>query len=223
MRKTAIILGASGLTGSILLEKLINDDSYESIKLFSRKKIEGLPKKVQQFIGDILELENFKANFKANEVFCCIGTTAKKTPNKETYKRIDFGIPVTAAKLSKLNNIPTFIVVSAMGANAKSSVFYNRTKGEMEQEVFQQNILNTYILRPSIIGGNRKENRLLEKIGLVIFKIIQPLFIGKLKQYKIIEAEEIAQAMLNLANSKTSKEKIITSDKVREISKIKNN
>ena len=223
MRKTAIILGASGLTGSILLEKLINDDSYESIKLFSRKKIEGLPKKVQQFIGDILELANFKANFKANEVFCCIGTTAKKTPNKETYKRIDFGIPVTAAKLSKLNNIPTFIVVSAMGANAKSSVFYNRTKGEMEQEVFQQNILNTYILRPSIIGGNRKENRLLEKIGLVIFKIIQPLFIGKLKQYKIIEAEEIAQAMLNLANSKTSKEKIITSDKVREISKIKNN
>jgi len=219
MRKTAIILGASGLTGSILLEKLINDDSYESIKLFSRKKIEGLPKKVQQFIGDILELENFKANFKANEVFCCIGTTAKKTPNKETYKRIDFGIPVTAAKLSKLNNIPTFIVVSAMGANAKSSVFYNRTKGEMEQEVFQQNILNTYILRPSIIGGNRKENRLLEKIGLVIFKIIQPLFIGKLKQYKIIKAEEIAQAMLNLANSKTSKEKIITSDKIREISK----
>jgi len=219
MRKTAIILGASGLTGSILLEKLINDDSYESIKLFSLTKIEGLPKKVQQFIGDILELENFKEDFKANEVFCCIGTTAKKTPNKETYKRIDFGITVTAAKLSKLNNIQTFMVVSAMGANAKSSVFYNRTKGEMEQEVFQQNILNTYILRPSIIGGNRKENRLLEKIGLAIFKIIQPLFIGKLKQYKIIKAEEIAQAMLNLANSKKSKEKIITSDKIREISK----
>ena len=138
MRKTAIILGASGLTGSILLEKLINDDSYESIKLFSRKKIEGLPKKVQQFIGDILELENFKEDFKANEVFCCIGTTAKKTPNKETYKRIDFGITVTAAKLSKLNNIQTFMVVSAMGANAKSSVFYNRTKGEMEQEVFNK-------------------------------------------------------------------------------------
>ncbi len=219
MKKTAIILGATGLTGSILLGKLINDDRYESIKLFSRKKIEGLPKKVQQFIGDILELENFKEDFKANEVFCCIGTTAKKTPNKETYKRIDFGIPVTAAKLSKLNNIPTFMVVSAMGANAKSSVFYNKTKGEMEQEVLLQNIPNTYILRPSIIGGNRKESRLLEKIGLVIFKIIQPLFIGKLKQYKIIEAEEIAQAMLNLANSKASKEKIITSDKIREISK----
>jgi len=217
VKKTAIILGATGLTGSILLEKLINDDRYERIKLFSRKKIEGLPKKVHQFIGDILELENFKEDFIANEVFCCIGTTAKKTPNKETYKRIDFGIPVTAAKLSKLNNIPTFIVVSAMGANAKSSVFYNKTKGEMEQAVLQQNILNTYILRPSIIGGDRKESRPLEKIGLVIFKIIQPLFIGKLKQYKIIEAVDIAQAMLNLANSKTSKEKIITSDKIKKL------
>ena len=217
MKKTAIILGATGLTGSILLEKLINDDRYERIKLFSRKKIEGLPKKVHQFIGDILELENFKEDFIANEVFCCIGTTAKKTPNKETYKGIDFGIPVTAAKLSKLNNIPTFIVVSAMGANAKSSVFYNKTKGEMEQAVLQQNILNTYILRPSIIGGDRKESRPLEKIGLVIFKIIQPLFIGKLKQYKIIEAVDIAQAMLNLANSKTSKEKIITSDKIKKL------
>ncbi|MBI9040980.1 nucleoside-diphosphate sugar epimerase [Lutibacter sp.] len=223
MKKTAIILGATGLTGSILLEKLINDDRYESIKLFSRTKIDGLPKKVQQFIGNILELESFKDNFKASEVFCCIGTTANKTPNKETYKRIDFGIPVTAAKLSKLNSIPTFIVVSAMGANAKSSVFYNKTKGEMELGVLQKNITNTYILRPSIIGGERKESRLLEKIGLVIFKVIQPLFIGKLKQYKIIEAKEIAQAMLNLANSKTSKEKIINSDKIREISKIKNN
>jgi len=219
MKKTAIILGATGLTGSILLEKLIHDNRYDCIKLFSRKKIEGLPKKVQQFIGDVLKLENFKNDFKANEVFCCIGTTAKKTPNKETYKSIDYGIPVSAAKLSKLNNIPIFMVVSAMGVNAKSSVFYNKTKGEMEHDVLLQNIKNTFILRPSIIGGNRKESRLLEKIGLVVFKRIQPLFVGKLKQYKIIEAEEIAQAMVNLANIKTSEEKIITSDKIREISK----
>lgn len=219
MKKTAIILGATGLTGSILLEKLINDDRYDYIKLFSRKKIDGLPKKVQQFIGDILELENFKEDFKANEVFCCIGTTAKKTPNKETYKRIDYGIPVTAAKLSKLNNISTFMVVSAMGANAKSNLFYNKTKGKMEHEVLLQSIKNTFVLRPSIIGGNRKESRILEKIGFVVFKLIQPLFIGKLKQYKIIEAKEIAQAMVNLANIKASEEKIITSDKIREISK----
>lgn len=219
MKKTAIILGATGLTGSILLKKLMNDQRYETIKLFSRKKIEGLPKKVTQYIGDILTLQNFKEEFKADEVFCCIGTTAKKTPNKETYKKIDFGIPVTAAKLSKENNINTFLVISAIGANEKSAVFYNKTKGQMQQEVLKQNIPNTFILQPSIIDGNRNETRIGEKIGLIIFKLIQPLFIGPLKKYKVIKAEKIAQAMLNLANTKTINKNIITSNYIKEISK----
>jgi len=219
MGKTAIILGATGLTGSILLEKLLNDNRYKTIKLFSRKEIDDLPSKVIQYTGNLLELENFKAGFTADEVFCCIGTTAKKTPNKETYKKIDFGIPVTAAKLSKENNISTFSVVSAIGANPKSSVFYSKTKGEMEQEVLQQNILNTYILQPSIIGGNRNESRIGEKIGLVLFKIFQPLFIGKLKKYQLTEAEHIAQTMINLANS-TSKTQIITSENIKLLAKV---
>jgi uncharacterized protein YbjT (DUF2867 family) len=219
MGKTAIILGATGLTGNLLLQKLIDDTRYDSIKLFSRKKNEGLPSKVQQFIGNILELENFKEDFTADEVFCCIGTTAKKTPDKKLYKNIDFGIPVTAAKLAKENNIDTFLVVSALGANAKSGVFYNKTKGEMELAVLQQNISNTYILQPSIIGGKRNETRIGEKIGIAIFKLFQPFFIGKLKQYEIIEAESIAQAMLNLANSTPLNEKFIKSDRIKEISK----
>ena len=220
MGKTAIILGATGLTGSILLQNLIHDHRYDTIKLFSRKKIEDLPLKVQQFVGNILELETFKESFTGDEVFCCIGTTAKKTPNKETYKKIDFGIPVTAVKLSKENKINTFLVISSLGANGKSNFFYNRTKGEMEQEVLQQNIPNTYILQPSIIGGNRNENRIGEKIGLAVFKLIQPLFIGNLKKYRIINAEAIATAMINLANSEHSSKQIFTSDEIQKISNI---
>jgi uncharacterized protein YbjT (DUF2867 family) len=216
MGKTAIILGATGLTGGIILQKLIEDSRYKTIKLFSRNNIENLPEKVQQFVGNLLELENFKKDFTADEVFCCIGTTAKKTPNKETYKKIDFGIPVKAAELSKENNIPTFLVVSAIGANTKSSVFYSKTKGEMEQAVLQQNLVNAYILQPSIIGGNRNEKRFGEKIGLAIIKVLQSFFFGKLKKYKITEAEHIAQAMINLANS-TSKTQIITSEKIKEL------
>ncbi len=217
MKKTAIILGATGLTGNLLLHKLINDDRYKTIKLFSRTKIDGLPSKVKQFIGNQLKLEDFKEDFTADEVFCCIGTTSKKTPDKNLYKQIDYGIPVAASKLSKENNIQTFLVVSAMGANIKSQVFYNKTKGEMEQAVLQQHIKNTFILRPSLIGGQRKESRLLEKIGLFVFKIVQPLFIGKLKKYKIIHADNIAQAMLNLANNYSTNEKVITSEKIKEI------
>ena len=218
MKKTAIMLGATGLTGSILLEKLLKDQRYKTIKLFSRKHIENLPSKVEQFIGDIVALENFKKEFIGDEVFCCIGTTAKKTPDKNKYRTIDYGIPVKAAELSKENGIHTFLVVSALGANAKSSIFYNRTKGEMEQAVLSKKITNTYILQPSIIGGNREEKRIAEKIGLVIFKVIQPFFFGKLKKYKITEAEHIAQAMINLANS-TSTEQIITSASIKSLVK----
>jgi uncharacterized protein YbjT (DUF2867 family) len=219
MKKTAIILGASGLTGTILLHKLIEDKSYQSIKLFSRSKIEGLPNKVTQFIGDLLELEKFKADFTADAVFCCIGTTAKKTPDKKRYKQIDYGIPVTAAKLTKENNIETFLVISSMGANKKSNVFYNKTKGEMEHAVLKQHIKNTFILRPSLIGGERKEQRIGEKTALIVFKLMQPLLIGNLKQYKTIDAENIAKAMCYLANKKTNAEVIITSNEILKLSK----
>ncbi len=217
MKKTAIILGATGLTGSIVLQKLIADDRYESIKLFSRSKMEGLPNKVEQFIGNLLELEQFKADFIADEVYCCIGTTKEKTPEKTLYKKIDYGIPVAAAKLAKANGVDTFLVISAMGANKNSSTFYTKTKGEMERDVLQQNLKNTFILRPSLIDGDRDENRTLEKIGLTVLKVIQPLFIGKLKQYKIIKAETIAQAMIHLANTTKHSEVIITSDHINTL------
>ncbi len=216
MGKTAIILGASGLTGQALLTALIADKNYESIKLFSRKKTENTSSKVIEIVGNLLTLKNFKEDFTADEVFVCIGTTAKKTPDKIVYKNIDFGIPAAAAKLAKVNHIPTFIVVSAMGANAKSSVFYNKTKGEMEQAVLSEKIKHTYILRPSIIGGNRNENRPMEKIGIAIFKLLQPLMVGKLKKYRIIEGENIAKAMIYLANEKPGLQ-IIESDKIQEM------
>ena len=212
MQKTAIILGATGLTGSILLEKLIHDERYKTIKLFSRKEIDGLPSKVNQYVGNLFELENFKADFTGDEVYCCIGTTAKKTPDKALYTAIDYGIPVAAAKLSKENGIHTFLVVSALGANAKSSIFYTKTKGEMERDVLLEQIENTFILQPSIIEGKRNEQRIGEKIGLAAFKLVQPLFFGKLKKYQITKAEHIALAMLNLANSPSNKQVIASHD-----------
>ena len=217
MGKTAIILGASGLTGGLVLKKLLADDRYKTIKLFSRNAIGVTNSKINETIGNILELENFKIDFKADEVYCCIGTTAKKTPNKELYKSIDFGIPVTAAKIANKNNIKTFIVVSAIGANSKSSVFYNRTKGEMEEAILEQQIQNTYILQPSIISGKRNEERSFEKLGIQLFNLFEPLLIGKLKKYRATKAEHIAESMIYLANTKTKHPQIISSNNIKEI------
>ena len=218
-KKTAIILGATGLTGDILLKKLLIDQRYDKIKIFTRKPLRLENKKVTEILCNLLELDNYKENFFGNEVFCCIGTTTKKTPDKELYKKIDYGIPVSAAKLCIDNGIKTFAVMSSMGANAKSSIFYNRTKGEMEQAVLELNIENTYILRPSMIGGNRNEFRIAEKIGSILMKVLNPIFIGTLRKYRIIDADIIANAMIELANNDAD-EQIIESDQIYRMGNI---
>ncbi len=218
-KKTAIILGATGLTGDILLKKLLIDQRYDKIKIFTRKPLRLENKKVTEILCNLLELDNYKENFFGNEVFCCIGTTTKKTPDKELYKKIDYGIPVSAAKLCNDNGIKTFAVMSSMGANAKSSIFYNGTKGEMEQAVLELNIENTYVIRPSMIGGNRNEFRIAEKIGSILMKVLNPIFIGTLRKYRIIDADIIANAMIELANNEVD-EQIIESDQIHRIGNI---
>ena len=215
-KKTAIILGATGLTGNILLNKLLGDDNYGKIKIFTRRPLRFENPKVYEILCDLLDVDSYKDNFYGDEVFCCIGTTTKKTPDKELYTKIDFGIPVSAAKLCKQNEIDTFLVMSSMGANANSSIFYSRTKGEMEQAVLGQKIENTYILRPSMIGGNRIESRIGEKIGVILMKVLNTLFVGSLRKYRIIDAGIIAKAMIVLANNKND-EQIIESDKIQKI------
>ena len=171
--------------------------------------------KIKEFIGDVLQLENFKDDFTADEVFCCIGTTSAKTKDRTVYRAIDFGIPFTAARLAKENNIPTFLVISSMGANAESNIFYSRTKGEMEQAVLSQKIPNTYILRPSLILGERNERRIGESIGAVLPKLTSVFLVGRLKKYRAIEADCIASAMISLATSKPDMQ-IVSSDIIQE-------
>lgn len=213
MKKTAIILGATGLTGGILLEKLLEDDTYDKIKLFSRSSVGINSPKIEEFIIDMFQLETHSETFKADVVFCCIGTTKSKTPNKDTYKKIDYGIPVAAAKLAKQNDIKTFIVISALGASENSNAFYNKTKGEMQRDVLLQKIKNTYILQPSLIVGDRNESRFGENLAEVFMKVFGFLIPAK---YKMIEAETIAEAMRILSKDGYS-EKIITSEKIKEI------
>lgn len=196
MKKTAIILGATGLTGGHLLDFLLKDSRYEKIKLFSRSSVGISNPKLEEHFIDLFELEEHKANFQADEVFCCIGTTKSKTPDNRVYKKIDYGIPFAAAKLCKENKINTFIVISAMGANPDSKVFYNKIKGEMERDVLKQNIQNTYILQPGLIGGNRKEKRLGESIAKFLFKILNPIIP---RRYHTISPETIAKAMVVIA------------------------
>jgi uncharacterized protein YbjT (DUF2867 family) len=215
MEKTAIILGATGLTGSELLNQLLGDNSYQKVKVFGRKKLEINHPKLEQYIGDLFKLREFSKNFKGDEVFCCIGTTAKKTPDKTVYKAIDCGIPVQAAKLTQENNIPFFAVVSAMGANKKSNIFYNKTKGEMEEGVLAQNIPFTYILRPSLILGKRNEKRLAESWAITLFEKLGFLFVGPFNKYLPNSASNIAKTMWKVAQKRPSS-RIILAEEINQ-------
>lgn len=214
--KTAIVLGATGLTGGYLLQMLLNDGRYRKVKVFTRISIGFSHPKLEEHIGDLLQLEGFKDYFVADEVFCCIGTTKAKTPDMEMYRKIDFGIPVSAAKLCRSMGIGTFLVISALGANAKSRVAYNRLKGEMEEAVLHCGIPKTHILQPSLIGGKRKEKRVGEWLAKQFMKVLHLFLIGPLEKFRAILPEVIAGAMVWLANQPYEKSRI-PSDEIKRL------
>jgi uncharacterized protein YbjT (DUF2867 family) len=214
--KTAIILGATGLTGGKLLELLLYEPNYTKIKLFSRSSVGIADPKIEEYLGDMFNLNDFKDKFTGDEVFCCIGTTKSKTPNKDLYKKIDYGIPKSAALLAKENEIKTFIVISALGANAKSSIFYNRIKGQMEEAVLQAQIPRTYILQPSLIGGKREEKRIGEWIFKQLMRVANLVMAGPLKKYKTIHPNTIAKGMVWLANNDFDRNRI-PSDVIQDL------
>lgn len=201
MQKTAIVLGATGVTGKELVALLLKNPLYKSVIVFTRRPSGIHHKKLKEHQVNLFKLEEESSKFIADEVYCCIGTTAAKTPDKVVYEQIDYGIPYQAAKLAAKNNINTFVVISALGANSNSRIFYNRTKGKMEKAVLQQNIPNTYIVRPSLIAGSRKEKRPGEWFFKQLMKLLNPLMFGPLKKYRAIHPITIAKAMLVLANN----------------------
>ncbi|MFP5437563.1 MAG: NAD(P)H-binding protein [Bacteroidia bacterium] len=216
MPKTAILLGATGATGSELLKLLLNDNRYDTIKLFSRKASGVSHPKVKEYVIDLFALEQHATDFTGDVVFCCIGTTKAKTPDTDTYYKIDYGIPVAAAALAALNGIRSCIVISALGADKNSGIFYNRTKGQMQEAVLEQGISNTHLLQPALIVADRPENRLGEKIASAVFKLINPILIGSMKKYRSIAVLTIARAMIWLDNNSYPKI-IVPSDEIQEL------
>jgi uncharacterized protein YbjT (DUF2867 family) len=215
--KSALILGATGLTGSHLLDLLVNHIGYTIIKTPGRRAPEIKHPKIHfQQIDLEQNLVNHPELFDVDEVFVCIGTTQKKTPDKAAYRNIDYGIPLQAAKMAKKAGIQTFQVISALGADTGSRVFYNRLKGEMERDVMGVGIPFTYFLRPALIVGNRQEFRLGEGLAKSFFQLINPMIP---EAYRSIDAHDIACAMVYLTNGGQSTSSVIPSDQIRRLAK----
>ncbi|MDB9937178.1 NAD(P)H-binding protein [Candidatus Pelagibacter sp.] len=216
--KTALLFGSSGLVGGHLLNQLIKDINYSKIKLFVRSVPEISDPKVEIIKIDFSNLQNNKEDIKGDDCFVCIGTTKKNSPDKDEYKRVELDIPKEIAKIAKSNLVNSFIFVSALYANPKSSGDYVRFKeGLVEEELKELNFPKLGIMRPSFLIGNRKEKRVSETIGIFVFKLLSPLLLGPLKKMKPIHSKTVARAMIAIIQNDIQ-QTIFESNEISEIS-----
>ena len=211
--KTALVFGSSGLVGQELVQQLIQNNSYQKIKLFVRKKPNIQNSKIEFIETKFDNLEILSPDIKGDDCFFCIGTTKKNSPDKTEYQRVELDLPKKIANLAKHNKIQSFIFISSGYANSKSSGDYLRFKGLVEEELISLNFNNLGILRPSFLLGNRKEKRIGEKMGIIIFQLLSPLMIGPLKRMKPIHVKTVAGAMIKIAQSELN-QTIFESDEI---------
>ena len=216
--KTALLFGSSGLVGGHLLNQLIKDTNYSKVKLFVRSVPEISDPKVETIKTDFNNLEKYKEDIKGDDCFFCIGTTKKNSPDKDEYKRVELDVPKEVAKIAKSNLVNSFIFVSALYANPKSSGDYVRFKGLVEEELKRLNFPKFGIMRPSFLIGNRKEKRVGEKIGIFVFKLLSPLLLGPLKKMRPIHSETVAKAMIRVVNENLERN-IFESNKIAELTR----
>ena len=214
--KTALVFGSSGLVGGHLLNQLIENDNYNKIKIFVRSEPKNHNPKIEIIKTDFNNLENHKEDIKGDDCFFCIGTTKQNSPDKNQYRRVELDIPKKIAQIAKSNSVNSFVFVSSGYADPKSSGDYLKFKGEVEEELKRLNFPKLGIMRPSFLLGDRKEKRVGEKIGIFVFKLLSPLFLGPLKKMKPIHSETVAKAMIKIANENLRKT-IFESNEIVEI------
>lgn len=210
--KTALIAGATGLVGRHLTEILIKSKEYEKIRVLVRTPIDISSPKLEQIIYDYKNPD--KTQIKADHVFCCLGTTIKKAGSPEAFREVDFQFTLDLANAAFKNGAEKFLFISAMGANKNSWIFYNRVKGETENDVKGIPFKSLFIFRPSLLMGKRVEKRPGETIGKFImqfFKFIIPL------KYRAIHGEKVALSMYKYSLKETKGVHIIESDLMQKL------
>lgn len=191
----ATLIGATGMIGNQLLQLLLEDSFFDTVRILVRRPYPQEHPKLEKKLVDFNDAESFRLALEDSDViFSCIGTTQKKVKgDKAAYRAIDYAIPVHAARLGKEGGCQSFLLVSSVGANAGSSNFYLQLKGETEDAVIESGIPRIHIFRPSLLLGNREEFRFSEKIAVYVMPVFSFLVP---KKYRPIKSADVAKAML---------------------------
>lgn len=215
-KKTAIVAGASGLTGSFLLQLLSADKNFGSVIVLSRKAMKPALPKVREVVVDFDNPGRYDFWPDADVLFCCVGTTIKKAGSKENFRKADYDVLVKLAEQCALYNID-YHLMSSIGADAASNNFYLKTKGETEEALKHMGLRSLFIYRPSILFGPRRESRFGESVGKFFIRLFSPLLFGPLKKYRGIHVVTVARAMIKNAKTEHAGFTVLESNEIKAL------
>lgn len=193
----ALLVGASGLVGERCLSRLLDHPDYARVTVWSRRPLSRAHVKLTVDLIDFESLPPVPAD--CTEIFCCLGTTIRKAGTQTAFRRVDHDYPLALAERGKAAGVRLFLLVSALDANADSSVFYLRVKGETERDIAAVGIPRHLFLQPSFLLGERHEHRAGESFAIVAMRVLLPLMIGPLRKFRPIDADDVAAVMVHAA------------------------
>jgi uncharacterized protein YbjT (DUF2867 family) len=218
MPQTAVVIGATGLTGSHLVNLLLHDPAFDKVKVLLRKPALKEHTGLESIIVDFEDEAGLAAALQGDVLFCCIGTTRRKAGSQEQFRQVDFDIPVRCATLAKRQGFQQFLLMSSVGANIHSRFFYLRTKGETEQAVTQLHFKSLHIFRPSALLGKREDYRRLGSVlGQWLVQVFYFLLQGRWKKYRGIKSHTVAKAMAAAAVKGEAGTHIYELDAIKEL------
>lgn len=194
--KTALVAGSTGLIGKQLVQLLLAGSDYDQVKAITRTDLSLTHARLVQVNVDFRRLDDLKEILKADDVFCCLGTTMAKARSEEKFREVDYDYPLALARLTLEQGAKQFLLVSALGASKQSSFFYNQVKGQLEDAVTRLGFQTIHIFRPSLLLGPRAEHRSAEEAAKFFYKVFGFLIPAR---YKAIRADKVAKAMIHFA------------------------
>ncbi|HEX8332397.1 MAG TPA: NAD(P)H-binding protein [Segetibacter sp.] len=217
--QTALVLGATGLIGSNLVELLLADDTYEKVSVLVRKEYKLNHPRLEVKIVNFNNIKDFEEKIgNGNSIFCCIGTTMKKVNgDKAAYKKIDYDIAVNAAQLGLAGGYTKYLLVSSISANANSKNFYLQLKGKVENTITTFSYRSIHVFQPSFLLGKRSEFRFGEMLGKGVMRALSLGLYGSLKKYRAIDATTVAKAMIAASKRDEAGNKVYTYNEILEI------
>ena len=202
--KQALVLGASGLVGLALVRQLLADKRYARVTCLLRRPLANSSslsgdKKLEPIVIDFERLQEYQGYFSQRHIYVCLGTTIKQAKSKAAFRKVDFEYVHVAAQLARDQQAASFVWISSIGANAKSSSFYLKVKGELEDAILAMpHLANPSAVRPSLLLGQRHESRPAESLGIMLSQFVAPLMCGPLAKYRPVHVDDVAAQMISL-------------------------